>query len=222
MRVCVLIPVYNEAKTIERLVSCLKDEVQDIVIVDDGSTDGSGRLACAQGAHVIVHQKKQGKGSSLRDGFDYAVRHDFEGVVTMDGDGQHAVSDIGVLLAKAKELPETIISGSRINNCSSMPRLRYITNQAMSWLISVFCHQPIEDSQCGFRFIPVNVLKQIKLYSSDFQIETEVLLRASRKGFKICFVPIETIYRDETSKIRPCVDTFRFFVFMLREWNRKQ
>jgi glycosyltransferase involved in cell wall biosynthesis len=222
MKVCVLIPVHNEARTIASLIACLKEEIQDIIIVDDGSIDGSGQLACAQGAHVIVHQQKQGKGSSLRDGFDYVVRHGFDGVVTMDGDGQHAVSDIGIFLAKAQELPETIISGSRIRNCPNMPRLRYLTNQAMSWLISVFCHQPIEDSQCGFRFIPINILKQIKLYSSDFQIETEVLLRASRKGFKTYFVPIQTIYHDETSKIRPLVDTLRFFAFMLREWNRKQ
>jgi hypothetical protein len=95
-----------------------------------------------------------------------------------------------------------------------------MTNRFMSGLISLFCGQNIPDTQCGFRLIKTAVLKAIKLESSDFEIETEVLIRASKKGFKIRSVAIQTIYSNEVSKIQPFKDTIRFVVYIFREWLR--
>ena len=217
MKICIVIPVYNESRAIGRIVEQVRSRGWDAVVIDDGSADQSGVIAREKGATVITHPSKQGKGISLRDGFAYAVARGFDGVVAMDGDGQHAIEDVNTFLAKAQECPDSVISGNRMANCRSMPWLRFLVNHMMSWSISLICRQPIPDSQCGFRYIGTKVLKTITLQSDEFEIETEVLVQASRHGFKIYAVPIQTIYRDELSKINPFRDTIRFFRYVAKE-----
>jgi glycosyltransferase involved in cell wall biosynthesis len=217
MKICVIIPVYNESKAIGRLIGELKPLGHDIVVVDDGSTDGSGDIAREKGVFVLRHDKKMGKGCSLQDGFAHAVAKGYDAVITMDGDGQHAVSDIANFVREAKEPLIGIVNGSRMTDCEGMPLLRLWTNRFMSWIISLICRQPVPDSQCGFRLIRCDILKKLPLSCADFEIETEVLIKASRQGVKISSVPVRTIYRDETSKINPVVDTFRFFSYIVRE-----
>ncbi len=104
-----------------------------------------------------------------------------------------------------------------MRNPQGMPLVRLCTNRLMSGLISLVCGQHIPDTQCGFRLIKTDVLRAIKLESSDFEIETEVLIKASRKRFKMASVSIQTIYRNEISKIQPVRDTFRFIAYLWRE-----
>jgi len=217
MRICIVIPVYNEAAYIAELVVDIKKKGWDVVVVDDGSSDQGGVMAKEKGAVVITHKKKSGKGLSLRDGFDYALKDNYDGVITMDGDGQHDPSDIQKFIDKAGEAENDIIIGNRMENHQKMPLIRFAVNKIMSAMISSVCRQNIPDSQCGFRFISRRVLKEIKLSSSDFEIESEVLIKASKKGLRFCSVPIKTIYRQEKSKINPFRDTIRFFVYIIRE-----
>lgn len=218
VNVCILIPVYNERKEIGRLVESLKQKNFDVVIIDDGSTDDSGKAAREQGAIVIRHDQKQGKGRSLRDGFDFILKEKkYDGVVTIDGDGQHDIGDIAQFLVKAQEYPGSIITGTRMANPQGMPLIRLLTNRFMSGVISFLCRQKVPDTQCGFRLISVSVLKLLKLTCDDFQIETEVLIKAAKSGFQIYSVPIKTIYRGEASKINPVLDTFRFLVYIIKE-----
>ena len=222
MKWCIVIPVYNEAERLGDLMTSLKQKNYDIVVIDDGSRDSSGLIAKEKGAFVITHKKKSGKGLSLRDGFDYAVKQNYDGVITMDGDGQHDVGDIDKFINKARENQDCVITGSRMENYRGMPFIRFLVNKTMSIMISFVCKQKIPDTQCGFRFIGTTVLKKISLSSSDFEIESEVLIKASKKGFKIYSVPIKTIYNNECSKINPFIDTIRFFVYLIREtWNSK-
>ena len=222
MKTCVVVPVHNEALFIGRVVGELKEKGFEVVVVDDGSHDGSGGVAKEKGAVVLSHEKRKGKGSSLRDGFRYAVEHGFDGVVAMDGDGQHAIEDVDAFIKKARESPDCVIVGSRMKNPKGMPFVRFLTNKIMSFLISLLCRQTIDDTQCGFRFIGTKVLKEINLSSSDYEIESEVLIKATKKGFRIFSVPIQTIYSHECSKINPLTDTVRFFRYILREaWNSK-
>ncbi len=222
MRICIIIPVHDESKTISYLVQEICSKNLDVIVVDDGSSDFSGEIAREQGALVISHSEKLGKGVSLRDGFSYAVEHSYDGVISMDGDGQHLVSELDVFIEKANQYPSSVVSGSRMKNCKNMPKIRKLINRAMSSLVSNLCHQRIPDSQCGFRYISVDVLKSITLSSSDFEIETEVLIKAARKGFKVHSIPIQTIYRNELSKINPVIDTFRFFIFIIKQvWFSK-
>lgn len=217
MRACVIIPVHNEAAVIGLLVADLKRKGYDVLVIEDGSTDHSGSIAKENGAVVLTHEKKKGKGVSLRDGFDYALKQNYDGVIAMDGDGQHDVLDIDKFLRTVKETGSDIVTGNRMENHKGMPLVRLLTNKLMSGMISLICRQRIPDTQCGFRYISADVLKAVRLSSSDFEIESEVLIKASKMGFKIGSVPIKTIYRNELSKINPLVDTVRFFVYLLRE-----
>lgn len=217
MKLCVLIPVYNEAENIGPLVEGLKKRGKEVVVINDGSTDGSGLIAQAKNAVVLSHVHRAGKGTSLRDGFDYAIQHNYDGVITMDGDGQHDIEDLEKIAEKAKEIKSGIVTGSRMKNHRDMPWLRFLVNKAMSSMISFVCRQKIADTQCGFRFISTDILKSLHLSCSDYEIESEVLIQSAKKGFKIISVPIKTIYGAESSKINPLVDTIRFFKYIIRE-----
>ena len=217
MRICALIPAHNESTSIAGVIGALKSKGLDVLVIDDGSDDGTGGIASEKGAHVIRHEHKTGKGNALQKGFDYALRHDFDGVVTIDADGQHDVNDIDQFLAIAGEHKVSVITGNRMTNAKGMPFIRYCTNRFMSWLISLACRQVIADTQCGYRYISCEILKEIHLACSGFEIESEILLKASKKGYRIYGVPVKTIYRDEKSKINPFIDTARFFLYFIKE-----
>jgi len=217
LKICVIVPAHNESHAIADVVRGVKAKGLDIVVIDDGSRDGSGEIARQNGAVVVTNSAKQGKGLSLQRGFQFALEEGYDGVIAMDGDGQHAVADLDSFLAQIAAHPQSVISGSRMANSQGMPLLRYLTNRAMSALISGICRQSIPDTQCGFRYISCDILGDIRLSAKDFEIETEVLIKASKKGYPVFSVPIQTIYRDEKSKINPLKDTWRFLVYLLRE-----
>ncbi len=217
MKICVVVPAHNEGQTIADVVAGVRKKGLDIVVIDDGSEDSSGPAAREAGATVLVNQEKQGKGKALQRGFQFALEKGYDGVITMDGDGQHAVSDLDAFLQQVAQCPGGVVTGTRMGDCRGMPVIRYLTNGFMSWLISQICRQRIPDSQCGYRYISRTVLEDIRLSAKDFEIETEVLVKASKKGHKISSVPVQTIYRNEKSKINPLKDTWRFFVYILRE-----
>lgn len=217
MKICILIPVLNESRTIGFLVEQLRQRGLDCLVIDDGSTDRSGMIAKEKGAVVISHQEKQGKGASLKEGFEYILKNNFDAVIAMDGDGQHAVEDLDPFLRAAEENPRRVITGNRMSNAKNMPRVRYLTNRFMSSLISFVCKQKVPDTQCGYRYIHRDILNILKLRSNDFEIESEILIQASRKDFQIHSVPIKTIYQDETSQIHPFKDTVRFIIYFTKE-----
>jgi glycosyltransferase involved in cell wall biosynthesis len=217
MNICIVIPVHNEAQFIGPLVESLGKKEHDVIVIDDGSTDQTSDIARDKGAIVIRHQQRSGKGFSLREGFEYVLNHGYDGVVTMDGDGQHDVNDLDQFVKAAQKCEACIIAGNRMNNTKVMPLIRYCTNRFMSWLISMACGQSIGDTQCGYRYISRNVLAKLSLTCKDFEIETEILMQACKKGFKVYSVPIKAIYSDEKSKINPFMDTIRFFAYFLKE-----
>ncbi len=217
MKITIIIPAHNEAKSMSSLVKAIKDLGYDVIVVDDGSIDHTANLARNEGALVISTSKKGGKGNALRLGFDQAIGQGYDAVITMDGDGQHSPSDIAHFLQVYDQTQADIICGDRMESPLGMPWVRRVTNGFMSWMISWICHQKISDTQCGFRFIKMDVLKAIKLQSNDFEIETEILIKASKKGFRMACAPIQTIYRDEVSKIHPVRDTVRFIYYIGKE-----
>ena len=212
----VLIPSYNEAKTIGQIIKSLKEKGLSVCVVDDGSTDETASLAAGQGAIVIKHEKNKGKGASLRDGFQYILKESFDTVLVMDADGQHRVDDIDNFFKKMNETGADIVIGNRMSDASAMPPVRRVTNRIMSFLISKICAHNIPDTQCGFRLIKRGVLEKVRLESSNYEIESELLLSAAKKGFRIESVPIKTVYADERSRINPFVDTIRFIVFLIK------
>ncbi len=217
MRIVVIIPAHNEAKMIGDLVKEVLGLGYDVIVVDDGSIDDTAILAKIQGAHVISTHKKGGKGNALRLAFSVALEKDYEAVITLDGDGQHAPSDLANFLESYHKSHADIINGDRMQNPKGMPLVRRLTNGFMSWIISRICGQRVSDTQCGFRLITTKVLRSIELKCNDFEIETEMLVRSSKKGFRISSVGIQTIYGDEVSKIHPMRDTLRFICYIGKE-----
>lgn len=215
-RYCVIIPAFNAAKTIGELVRNVKAQGLNVVIIDDGSHDQTASIASAQGALVISHLRNQGKGRALRTGFEYALRAQYDGVVTLDGDGQHDPAEILQLIRAGEHQHAGIVIGDRMKNGAPMPRMRRWTNALMSSIVSSIARQHIPDSQCGFRFIRREVLAQVPLRSQRFEIETELLFGAAARKWKIVSIPVRSIYGRHQSHIRPLRDAARFLTVTLR------
>lgn len=217
MRVCVIIPSFNEAKEIGQLVARVKQQGLDCLVVDDGSTDETVQIAQSAGATVLKNIKNHGKGASLIKGFNYAIENDFDAVITMDGDGQHLPEDIPNFVRLAQHSDAGIFIGNRMHESKNMPCGRLLTNKIMSSFISGVTKQKIPDTQCGFRLLKKEALKELDLVTANYEIESEMLIKAARLGFKIDSVPISTVYSGEKSRINPFVDTLRFLKYIIRE-----
>lgn len=216
MRVCVVIPAYNAAKTLGPLVKQVKQLKLDPVVVNDGSSDETAKVAMDAGALVISHLHNKGKGTAIRTGFAYALEHGYEAVITIDSDGQHDPAEIPRLVDEAVAKPAAVVVGNRILDRGQMPMIRRVTNTIMSAIVSSMTRQRIPDSQCGFRLVRKEVIQAARLSSRRFDIETELLLAASRGGWTVSSVPVRTIYNGHFSHIRPVRDGARFFKVILR------
>ncbi|MFH0754702.1 MAG: glycosyltransferase family 2 protein [Candidatus Omnitrophota bacterium] len=216
-KICILIPAHNEARTIADVVRHVRGKGLDVLVVDDGSTDNSAQLAKDAGAAVLVNFKNQGKGFSLQRGFDYIISHEYDALITMDADGQHAVEDLDGFIDLYMAQKPDVICGNRMKNHEGMPLIRLLTNKIMSGLISLVCRQKVYDTQCGYRLIACDMLRHVQLSSTAFEIESEVLIKASKKKYRIASVPVRTIYGSEVSKINPFFDTARFIIYIVRE-----
>lgn len=216
-----IIPAYNEEMRIGHIVREIKAKGLDCLVIDDGSSDKTRKTAEREGASVISHPVNLGKGTSLRDGFRHIIDGGYDFVITMDGDGQHHPDEIGNFIRAAEKNDAEIILGNRMRNPKDMPLRRRLTNRFMSALISAIAHQNIPDSQCGLRLMRTDVLRAIPLTTNKYEIESEVLIEASRAGFKIRSIPIKSIYRGQKSQIRPVIDTIRFISFIISKGIRR-
>jgi glycosyltransferase involved in cell wall biosynthesis len=213
----VLVPCLDEAGAIGGVISAVKSFVPNVLVVDDGSTDGTGDVAQAAGATVLRHARSLGKGTALRTGWDAALKRGFEWTLCMDGDGQHAAADIPRFLARGEKGDVALVVGERMHAPHTMPLVRRVTNRFMSWQLSRLAGVRLTDTQCGFRLLHLPSLARLQVKSDCFEIESEVLIQFARARFGIAFVPIQVIYADERSKIRPLRDTLRWW-----NWLRKQ
>ncbi|MFA5410601.1 MAG: glycosyltransferase family 2 protein [Candidatus Omnitrophota bacterium] len=222
MKTCVVIPTYNEAGAIGGLIRQVRQQGLEAVVIDDGSSDNTADIAQDAGATVFRNKDNKGKGASLIKGFKYALANDFDAVITMDGDGQHLPEEIPFFLRLAQYSDSALLIGNRMFKTKTMPGIRIFTNKLMSWLISGVTKQKIPDTQCGFRLLKKEALEKMRLNTSKYETETEMLIQASRLGLKIESVPVKTIYRGEKSQINPFVDTLRFIKFMVKElWTTR-
>lgn len=216
LKLCVLIPAFNEEKTIGEVVEKARQFVSDVVVVDDGSSDKTSSRATEKGAFCLRHTENRGKGASLQAGFEYILNRDIEAVIILDGDGQHDPSEIPKFLTFFEKGKYDIILGNRMSNPEGMPLIRWLTNKFMSAVISRLSGQKIPDSQCGYRLISRVVLEKVKCNSRNYDLESEILIKASRAGFRIGSVPIASIYSGQQSKINSIIDTIRFFKLLIK------
>ncbi|MCX5715927.1 MAG: glycosyltransferase family 2 protein [Candidatus Omnitrophica bacterium] len=216
MKTCVLIPAYNEAQHIGGVIQDVRKYIPDIVVINDGSADDTEKIARENGANVISLKQNKGKGEVLKLGFDYAVANNYDAVITMDGDGQHSPGDILNLTETASRPRVGVVVGNRMCNPEGMPPVRFAINLLMSFIISLICRQNVPDTQCGYRLIKVDVLRKVRLTSSKYEIESEMIIKASRLGFKVASAPVKSVYAGQVSLINPVIDTWRFFIMLCR------
>jgi glycosyltransferase involved in cell wall biosynthesis len=220
MRVLLLIPAFNEERTIGRLVDGAKRYVSEVLVVDDGSDDATHSVAAAAGARVYRFESNMGKGEALKAGFRYAIANGYDGVVTMDGDGQHNPQDIANFLTLFDRYD--LILGNRMEERSRFPSLRLAANFTSTALVSLLSGHRILDSQTGFRFYSSALLKNVHLSCSHYDLETEVIIKAARGGFRIGHCRIHTIYAGEVSRFRSLRDSVRFLQLLGKcLWNRR-
>ena len=206
----VLVPAYNAAKYLPELIKRLRQYVCDdnLLFVNDGSTDDSLELLKENNVKFISFPQNRGKGAALMAGFDYAIENRYRSVLTIDADLQHLPEEIPRFYAL--DNGRRMVIGTRSIDLSIMPFARWLTNNLTSLIISVFSTQRVRDSQSGFRLIPTEVLRAIRLKTVNYDFESEMLFKAGAVGCTIAEVPISTIYEGSTSYINPLRDTGRF------------
>jgi glycosyltransferase involved in cell wall biosynthesis len=209
-----VIPCYNEAPFIGTLIAGIRAHLPQVIVVDDGSTDGTTLEAIAAGAEVIRLGPNGGKGTALRAGWQHAYQRGFSWALSMDGDGQHAPEDIPKFFARAENNATALVVGDRMANAAAMPWLRRQVNRWMSRRLSALAGVRLIDSQCGFRLAHLETLLQLPLTARRFEIESETLVSFLGAGLRVEFVPIRVIYQSGRSNICPLRDTWRW----LRWW----
>ncbi len=224
-----MIPAFNEEENIEKVISgCIKYKM-DIVIINDGSVDGTASAVEAipdpEGSKIILleHGTNRGKGQALITGFEYIVKNNYIGVITLDADGQHDVNEIVNFLKTIDAEDPDLIIGDRLGETKGMPLVRLLTNVFTSWVISKIAGRRISDVQSGYRYISSRALKNIRLETKNFDTEPEILIRASWLDYSIKNIPIKTIYhKNAISYLNHVTDTIKFFklVFKSLAWKR--
>jgi len=217
-KICILIPAYNAQETLGSVLKKVEPLKIDTIVVDDGSSDETKRVASENGAHLLENPLNLGKGAALQTGFQYILQKGYQLIITLDADGQHDPSEIPSLLEIFQSVKPDILIASRAAEFRRMTFLRRFWNRLGVKAVARLCHSDITDSQSGFRLIRAKVLKEISLSTSRFETELELLIKACKKGFSVLSVPINTQKVDGTvsSHFRPVVDTWRVCKVFLR------
>ena len=180
-----------------------------VLVVDDASIDRTAACALEGGASVLRHDRTLGKGAALNTGWRYALQQGFAWALNLDGDGQHAPADIAQFLDCTRATGADLVVGQRSRQL--MPRVRRLVNTYMSYRLSRLAGMPLPDTQCGFRLMNLQAWSSLELLATHFEVESDVLLEFVAAGYQVEFVPVQTIYKDERSKIHPFHDTVRWF-----------
>lgn len=222
--VAAVIPAYNEAATIAAVAMGALKHVASVIVVDDGSTDGTRQALAGFAGTVIRHPVNRGKAASLWDGMQAALAQGAEAVITLDGDGQHDPDDIPRLLAAAGADAGCLVIAARLNNRDAVPKARRFANAQADFWISWAAGVPIRDTQSGFRLYPAGLIARIRARRArGFVFESEILIDAARQGFRPLWIATEARYGTSTraSYYRPWADTLRIIAVVAGKLLRR-
>ncbi|MCU0462549.1 MAG: DUF2062 domain-containing protein [Bacteroidales bacterium] len=212
MKYCVIIPTYNNDKSLEAVISDVLRFTKDIIIVNDGSTDNtSSLLSKFSQLKIISYSPNRGKGYAIRQGFRAAISQGYNYAITIDSDGQHYPSDIGVFLNKIEEEPDALIVGARTLDPQKLSRGSRFANSFSNFWYRFLTGVKLTDTQTGFRLYPLDLIKDMKFFTRKYEFELEILVRAAWRRINVTSAPIQVYYpprEERVSHFRP----FRDFV----------
>jgi thiol-disulfide isomerase/thioredoxin len=207
-RILALVPAYNEAGRVGGVVTAVRARLP-VLVVDDGSTDESARLAEEAGATVLRQQPNQGKGAALRAGFRWALEAGYDAVLTLDADGQHDPAEMPAFLDAFATQGADLIIGER--TFRQMPFPRNVSNTIGRALFSWALGQPVRDNQSGYRLLSRRMMEAtLDSREESFEFEVEMIVTCVQRGYRLAGVPIRTIYEGEKSHIKPIPQTIHF------------
>ncbi len=197
-----LIPAYQAARSLKQVLEDLRahDSESALLVVDDGSTDGTGDVARELGVDVVTHDVNRGKGVALRSGFSWLHERGFETAVTVDADGQHRAED-AVMLARHAAPASAIVLGIRDLVRDGAPKASRFSNRFSNWWVSRFAGRPLNDTQCGLRRYPLGATLSLGSDARGYGFECEMLVRAARRGIAIVEAPVQAIYPPKEQRV---------------------
>ena len=203
MRACAIIPAFEAERTIAdvvRATSSLWAEPDAIIVVDDGSRDGTVQAARSAGAHVLTHDVNRGKGAALRTGMAYALAEGFDVAVTLDADGQHPPAE-AIRLLHADDDPDALVLGIRDLEGAGAPRANQISNGISNFFLSVFARRRLLDTQCGLRRYPLAITVGLGGCDDGYAFEAEIILRAIAAKVRVIEAPVHVLYPREEERV---------------------
>jgi glycosyltransferase involved in cell wall biosynthesis len=206
-KIIVAIPAYNEEQFIGDIITRAKKYADKIIVVDDGSTDATPKVARAAGAVVIRHRENQGAGAATRTAFKAAKKKRADILVTLDGDGQHNPDEIPRLLAPILKGKADLVIGSRFlrPNLKQIPRYRKFGIDVITFLYNLGSRSRVTDSQSCFRAHNRRLVEAVNITEPGFSFSVQVLIQARRRGFIIREVPVACIYHSQGSSLNPVI-----------------
>ncbi|MCL2449665.1 MAG: glycosyltransferase family 2 protein [Polyangiaceae bacterium] len=200
MLACVIVPAFEAATTVGQVIDDLRGSLDvPVIVVDDGSTDGTGEVARGRGAQVIRHARNLGKGAALRTGLREAARRGLPVAVTSDADGQHPSASARAVLFGCDD-PRALVLGVRDLVRDGAPRSNRFGNAVSNFFLSAFAGRSLRDTQCGLRRYPVADTLALDARADGFAFEGEVVLRAVRSGLPVVEVPVEVLYPSDGTR----------------------
>lgn len=216
----ILIPAFNAAPSLRGVIEGIKGYGLPIVVVDDGSTDATARIARDAGARLLRHRMNRGKGMALQTGFRFVQHQGYGAVITMDADGQHDPAFIPRFIQAYEEGRGDIIIGSRAAEFEAMSWLRRFWNRLGVKAVSKLTGTPLTDTQSGYRFVTAEVLQVLPLRATGYEGELELLIKACKRGYRVVDIPVTTRYADgrPSSHFRAVRDTWLICRTFLQEF----
>ena len=221
LKICVIIPTYNNERTLKRVIDGVLEITDDLIVINDGATDSTSRILKKYTDITQIYlPKNKGKGNALRVGFKKAEELGYEFSITIDSDGQHYPEDIAVFVNQLEfEINKNILLiGSRNMNQEAVPGGSSFGNKFSNFWYKVETGIQLKDTQSGFRLYPLKELNKIKFYTSKFEFEIENIVKAAWKGIIVKNVPVKVLYdeQERVSHFRPFKDFAR--ISLLNTW----
>lgn len=216
LKCVVVIPTYNNDKTLKQVIDSVREYSPNIMVVNDGSTDSTSEILAQQkDIHIISYFQNRGKGYALKTGLREAINLGYKYAITIDSDGQHYADDIPLFIEEIKKNPNSLIIGARNLQAENMPSKNTFANKFSNFWYKVETGIKLSDTQSGYRLYPLDFIENTRFITRGYEFEVEVIVRAAWKGINVKNIPIKVFYpkaEERVSHFKPLRDFTRISI----------